>query len=157
MTDEQLTAMVRFTASLPAPVEQTTPKNAAQCAEGKELFTTIGCAACHTPDLGNAKGIYSDLCLYTLEDDPSTSYVDPIVPLPSDEPLPSEWKTPPLWGVADSAPYMHDGSATTLRDAILAHGGSAKKVRQRFDALSEPGKKSVLAFLGSLKAPKTGE
>jgi len=34
-----------------------------------------------------------------------------------------QWKTPALWGVADSAPYMHDGSAPTLRDAILKHGG----------------------------------
>ena len=48
---------------------------------------------------------------------------------------PNEWKTPALWGVADSAPYMHDGSAPTLRDAILKHGGDAKSVREKFKAL----------------------
>ena len=32
----------------------------------------------------------------------------------------SEWRTPPLWGVADSAPYLHDGRAATLEAAILA-------------------------------------
>ncbi|MCA9158050.1 MAG: hypothetical protein KDA72_06970 [Planctomycetales bacterium] len=28
--------------------------------------------------------------------------------------LQREWKTPPLWGGADSAPYLHDGRAETL-------------------------------------------
>ncbi len=153
MTDEQLTAMVRFTAQLPAPTKRPSAKVAALCEEGEALFTSIGCAACHTPDVGCAAGVYTDFCLYTLDDEPGASYVDPIVPLPSDEPLPSEWKTPPLWGVADSAPYMHDGSAGSLADAIQAHGGAAKKVRQRFNDLPEPKKKAVLAFLGSLKAP----
>jgi CxxC motif-containing protein (DUF1111 family) len=154
MTDEQLTAMVRFTADLPTPTQQTTEKNALQCVEGEELFASIGCATCHTPDIGPAKGIYTDFCLYSLEDDPGANYVDPVVPLPPDEPLPSEWKTPALWGVADSAPYMHDGASATLRDAIKAHGGAAKKTRDRFDNLSEPKKKALLAFLGSLKAPR---
>ena len=35
-------------------------------------------------------------------------------------------------GVADSAPYMHDGSAPTLRDAILRHRGDAREVTQKF-------------------------
>ncbi len=154
MTDAQITAMVKYTAQLPVPVQQTTAKNAAQCAEGEQLFASIGCAACHTPDLGSAKGVYSDFCLYTLDDEPGAGYSDPVVPLPPDEPLPSEWKTPPLWGVADSAPYMHDGSATTLRDAILAHGGAARKVRQRFNELGDEKQKAVVAFLASLKAPR---
>jgi len=153
MTDEQLTAMVRYTADLPAPIEYATEKNAAQCTEGKQLFESIGCATCHTPDIGAAVGVYSDFCLYTLDDDPSSGYSDPVVPLPSDQPLPSEWKTPPLWGVADSAPYLHDGRAPTLRDAIAAHGGASKKVRERFNNLPDPKKRTLLAFLGSLKAP----
>lgn len=33
-----------------------------------------------------------------------------------------EWRTPPLWGCADSAPYLHDGRAATLDEAILWHG-----------------------------------
>ncbi len=154
MTDAQLRAMVRYTANLPAPTQRIPAGLASQCAEGEALFTSIGCAACHTPDLGCAKGIYTDFCLYTLDDQPSANYADPAVPLPDDEPLPSEWKTPPLWGVADSAPYMHDGSAATLADAIQAHGGAAKKVRQRFNDLPAAKQKAVLAFLSSLRAPE---
>ena len=36
-----------------------------------------------------------------------------------------EWRTPPLWGVRDSAPYMHDGRAETLLEAISMHDGEA--------------------------------
>ena len=49
----------------------------------------------------------------------------PSVPLPDGHPLPEEWKTPPLWGVADSAPYFHDGGSPTLDAAIRRHEGDA--------------------------------
>ncbi len=59
-----------------------------------------------------------------------------------------------LWGVADTAPYLHDGRATTLTEAILAHGGEAQVVRDRFDDLSEAKQDEVLAFLRSLRTPQ---
>ncbi len=65
-----------------------------------------------------------------------------------------EWKTPPLWGVADTAPYLHDGRAATLEEAILWHGGEASSSRQRFADLSEPEQTLVIAFLSSLRAPE---
>ena len=37
-----------------------------------------------------------------------------------------EFITARLWGVADTAPYLHDGRATTLFQAINAHGGEAQ-------------------------------
>lgn len=30
-------------------------------------------------------------------------------------------QAPPLFGLAESAPYLHDGSATTIRDAVRSH------------------------------------
>src|SRR4029078_2651726 len=41
---------------------------------------------------------------------------------------PTQFITPPLWGIADSAPYLHDGRAPTLGDAILAHAGGTRCV-----------------------------
>ena len=41
--------------------------------------------------------------------------------------LPSEFRTAPLWGIVDTAPYMHDGSAETLFDAILHHDGRSRE------------------------------
>jgi CxxC motif-containing protein (DUF1111 family) len=41
----------------------------------------------------------------------------------SEQPTPAEWRTAPLWGVADSGPYLHDGRANSLAEAIELHGG----------------------------------
>jgi CxxC motif-containing protein (DUF1111 family) len=63
-----------------------------------------------------------------------------------------QWRTPPLWGVADSGPYLHDGRAATLQDAIMAHGGEATSARQEFAMLPSTGRVKILAFLKTLTA-----
>lgn len=68
-----------------------------------------------------------------------------------------EYRTPPLWGVADSAPYLHDGRATTIRAAIEWHGGEALVSRANFARLSEEEQVAILKFLDSLKAPENAE
>src|SRR5262245_43249567 len=65
----------------------------------------------------------------------------------------SEWRTPPLWGVADSAPYLHDGRAPTLVDAILGHGGEADSAVDQFKRLELADRLHLLTFLRSLRAP----
>ena len=67
--------------------------------------------------------------------------------------LQREWRTPPLWGVADSAPYLHDGRAETLDAAIRWHGGEATDATSEYRALSNGGRMRVVAFLKSLRAP----
>lgn len=156
---KQLRSLVAFVKTLPKPVEAA---GDATAAHGREVFGAIGCAVCHVPDLGGVKGVYSDFLLYTL-DDPAPAggrgdYTEPPVQLklaerPDGEPKPQEWKTPPLWGVADSAPYFHDGASATLKDAILRHRGDAKSVTEKYQALSAAEQSAVLAFLGTLKAP----
>jgi CxxC motif-containing protein (DUF1111 family) len=68
-------------------------------------------------------------------------------------PLDREWRTPPLWGVADSAPYLHDGRAGTLVEAIALHGGEAEQVSRRFVALPAADRMAMVEFLSCLKAP----
>jgi cytochrome c peroxidase len=58
--------------------------------------------------------------------------------------------TPPLWGVADSAPYLHDGRAATLHDAILQHAGDAQAVRNAYVALTADQQLQIQEFLGTL-------
>jgi cytochrome c peroxidase len=55
-----------------------------------------------------------------------------------------------LWGVGTTPPYMHDGRATTLTEAILEHGGEASDSRTAFRALSTNDQKDVIAFLNNL-------
>jgi hypothetical protein len=117
------------------------------------------------PDIGGVKGVYSDFLLYSLDDPtpPGGSggggpYHEPppelqLAPRPRSEPRPDEWKTHPLWGVADSAPYLHDGSAPTLRDAILRHRGDARLVSDAYQKLDASDQAAVISFLKTLKAP----
>ena len=66
----------------------------------------------------------------------------------------TEWRTPPLWGVAVSAPYLHDGRAETLREAIELHGGEAEASVKRFQELQQSDKQALLDFLNTLSAPQ---
>lgn len=67
------------------------------------------------------------------------------------------FRTPALWGVADSAPYLHDGYAKTLDEAIRLHGGQSKSVVDRYVGLPEKHRNCLLGFLGTLRAPETTE
>ena len=58
--------------------------------------------------------------------------------------------TTPLWGVGSTAPYLHDGRATTLAEAILEHGGEAQGSRDAFVALGTSRQKDVIAMLQNL-------
>jgi len=58
--------------------------------------------------------------------------------------------TEPLWGVATTAPYGHDGRSQTLEEVILRHGGEAQSARDNFNAQSRANKDFLLTFLNSL-------
>jgi CxxC motif-containing protein (DUF1111 family) len=62
----------------------------------------------------------------------------------------SVFLTENLWGVGSTAPYLHDGRATTLTEAILEHGGEAASSRAAFLALSSDAQKDLIAFLNNL-------
>jgi mono/diheme cytochrome c family protein len=65
----------------------------------------------------------------------------------------SEFITARLWGIADTAPYLHDGRASTLYQAIWYHGGEAQGARDDFLALSPDDQQVLLRFLGRLRTP----
>jgi hypothetical protein len=71
--------------------------------------------------------------------------------------MPSKFLTENLWGVGGTAPYMHDGRATTLAEAILEHStdaagdpSEAKASRQGYLARSDSDKRALIAFLSNL-------
>ncbi|HYV38033.1 MAG TPA: di-heme oxidoredictase family protein [Gemmataceae bacterium] len=162
LTQMQCDEITAFVAGLPRPKEQASPETAARAHAGKAVFNKVGCADCHTPNLGQVQGVYSDLLLHRMGQDlqgNSNSYgaqPTPTTPRTSSDPtgpLADEWRTPPLWGVANSAPYMHDGRAPTLEDAITMHGGQATGSAERFAQLSIAEKEQLIVFLRSLQAP----
>jgi len=156
----QFRNLVAFVDTLPRP-EIVVPESSADAEKarsGEALFAKVGCASCHTPEIGGLAGVYSDFLLHRLDDrtlggSGYTTRQTPQVPLPEAFPLPEEWKTPPLWGVADSSPYLHDGSAPTLEAAVARHRGDAEAVLQAYRGLGELDRHTLVAFLRTLKAP----
>jgi CxxC motif-containing protein (DUF1111 family) len=65
----------------------------------------------------------------------------------------SEWRTPPLWGMRDSGPYLHDGRAETIEQAIAMHGGEALQSTNHFFKLPHEKRQQLIGFLKSLTAP----
>lgn len=137
---EALSAVAAFLAELPAPA----PRGSAP--EGARVFREAGCAACHVPALRAGTRdvpLYSDLLLHDM----GGALDDRVVQHAAAGP---DWRTTPLWGLADRTRFLHDGRARTLEAAIVAHGGEAQRARERFLAQSEQQRRALLAFLRTL-------
>ena len=52
-----------------------------------------------------------------------------------------EFRTQPLWGISAVGPYLHDGRAGTIDEAIMWHGGEAEKSKSAYNKLTEDEKK----------------
>jgi CxxC motif-containing protein (DUF1111 family) len=172
MNGQECDALVAYVRSLPAPVvrEPADPQEAAANKAGESTFRSIGCAGCHLPKLGDVEGIYSDLLLHDMSPklgDTGSYGVFTAGQAGAGAPAArgqhprgqtagasaEEWRTPPLWGLRDSAPYMHDGRAATIAEAIAQHGGQGAASAQRFAQLSTRRKQQLETFLSSLAAP----
>lgn len=130
-----------FMASLAAPQRQ-----GGSVAPGEALFHSVGCAKCHVPELDSPGGpvaLYSDLLLHNVMDAGYRGMSEPGAEV-------GMFRTPPLWGVRMTPPYMHDGRAEDLPGAILAHYGEATNVKNAYLALGPADKLRLLAFLEDL-------
>ena len=135
-------AVTAYIASMPPPPSRVSPQHRA----GRILFSTIGCAACHTPTL-SANGIdiplYSDLLLHDL----GPAMDDRVV---QGEATGKDWRTTPLWGLNMRDRFLHDGRATNVPDAILAHDGDAAPAIGAFRQLAWHEQAALIAFLLAL-------
>jgi len=120
---------------------------------GRELFSQIGCVACHIPTLRTGDSpiaalrnkefpAYTDLLLHDMGPD----LADICLGLAT----PSEFRTEPLIDLRDAKAFLHDGRDTTLEQAVLSHGGEASGARDRFKALPPADRAALIAFLKSL-------
>ncbi|MGH8217903.1 MAG: di-heme oxidoredictase family protein [Steroidobacteraceae bacterium] len=64
--------------------------------------------------------------------------------------LEKEFMTRPLWGVASTGPWGHDGRSVTLEEVILRHGGEAQRSRDAYAALPDTLSSALISFLDSL-------
>ena len=163
LSDQQCVLIGDFLRDLPAPVKVMPADHdqRARVENGAKQFEAIGCADCHTPNLGSIEGFYSNLLLHDMGPElaSSTGYYGPPPAAPSSGSLgtplavANEWRTPPLWGVCDSGPYLHDGRADTLEAAIVRHAGEASGVTEKYKGLPANDQEDIILFLKTLRAP----
>jgi CxxC motif-containing protein (DUF1111 family) len=154
----------------PAPITTFPLSNgatAAQVATGQSLFKSIGCSLCHTPS-------------FTTQASPFNSAIPPAPPVPgtglnevtfspfSDFAVhhmgstladgvtqgsagPDEFRTAPLWGLAQRLFFLHDGRTSDLLAAIQDHFSKATdcvdgQTTQQFEVIFNIGGVSEVSF-----------
>lgn len=182
LEDGILTAAAVYLAMLETPVilPPSDPGLRDRWANGSALFGTIGCEGCHKRALGLANTVWHEdadttqgvvaVDLFADGDQPRGSNqvnlfsdlkrhaMGPELADPHDNEqgvARDVFLTRPLWGLAETAPYLHDGRASTIPEAILDHGGEAQQARDAFKELSAADQADVHVFLLSLtREPK---
>jgi CxxC motif-containing protein (DUF1111 family) len=120
---------------------------------GNIVASVIGCLDCHVQSLQTGpqpvaaldRVIYHPFSDFLLHD--MGSLGDGIT---QNGATGQRMRTQPLWGLRTQARMLHDGRATTIRQAILAHDGQGAASREAFQALDFFDRSALLAFLRSL-------
>ena len=118
---------------------------------GQHVFERVGCGVCHHAGFravssiaainGQKVDAFSDFLLHDVET--GDGIIQGGTP-------PNALRTPPLWGISESAPYLHDGSAATITQAIHRHGNQGATARKAFEELSHEEQEALLRFLDSI-------
>ena len=141
---EELEALVFYMESLAAPPRTRT--DVALEDRGEMIFADVGCADCHSTlalEDGTPVRLYSDLLLHDV-------YPPGEQGIGSGDASGREMRTAPLWGLATTGPYMHDGLSGTIEDAIARHSSEGATSSAAVGALSAADREALLAFLASL-------
>ncbi|WP_025564362.1 di-heme oxidoredictase family protein [Psychromonas sp. SP041] len=158
VSDNSLEAINDFLTILAVPERRIDDES--EFMAGKALFESTGCDACHRetlqtgdierfPILSNQVFYpYTDLLLHDMGEDLSDGAKEAGAE-------PTEWRTPPLWGLGliegdGKSRFLHDGRASDLDTAILWHGGEAQASKEAFVELTEEQRNTLLAFLRSI-------
>jgi len=143
-----LDAFVRFLAPPPTPSVLTDEQ-----LQGKQLFNSMGCAKCHTPDFTTGASSvaalsyqpvhpFSDFLLHDM----GFQLGDICLGTATN----TEFRTEPLMGARFMEVFLHDGRASNIGHAILQHGGEAQSSRDAFAGLSTAQRSAVVAYIKTL-------
>jgi CxxC motif-containing protein (DUF1111 family) len=150
LSDADLALATDFVRFLRPPPQA---KRNAAANDGRDLFSSIGCATCHVPSLQTGPSpvkaldkvtvaAFTDLLLHDMGPD--------LADICRGNTLPSEFRTEPLMGLRFRERFLHDASAETLDDAVLQHGGEATRSRDRFAGLKASQRAALIAYLNTL-------
>ncbi len=156
---QQFQILMRFTDG-PVP-DQNSSESAKR---GRVIFSDIGCALCHTPQMQTAPVMNSAV----LQNRPVNAFTDLMVhhmginladDISQGQAAGDEFRSTPLWGVGQRIFFFHDGRTPDLLEAIRGHfspasskypASEANGVVRRFNRLAPTDQQAVLDFLRSL-------
>jgi CxxC motif-containing protein (DUF1111 family) len=159
VTNGTVQDVVFYLQALKAPIQRT--PDDADVKAGRQLFLSINCGKCHTPQMQTGSSPvaalsnktffpYSDFLLHDMGSALNDGYTEGTA-------MPAEWRTPALWGLglsknSQGGSYflLHDGRAGSIDQAILLHGGEAQQSKTAFQNLPAEDKARVIKFLESL-------
>jgi CxxC motif-containing protein (DUF1111 family) len=132
--------------------------SAASVTRGQQVFTNIGCQACHIPSQTTAQSSFvsaqsnvafspfSDFAVHSM----GVGLADNVT---QGNATGSQFRSAPLWGIGQRIFFLHDGRTNDLKVAIEQHassGSEANQVIQNFNMLGTTDQQSLLNFLRSL-------
>jgi CxxC motif-containing protein (DUF1111 family) len=158
VSNQTIADVVFYLKTLKAPFPR---PETAEILSGKQIFSSIGCASCHRPEMKTGPNSiaalsnktfnpYSDLLLHDMGPSLDDGYTEGSAKT-------YEWRTPPLWGLglsknSQGGQYylLHDGRAKSIEEAILMHGGEGDASKENYKSLTDDEKKKLIQFLESL-------
>ncbi len=159
ISDQTVQDVVFYLKTLKAPIQRSTDHP--DIVSGKSIFSEVGCANCHRPEMKTGISSiaalsnktfypYTDLLLHDMGPDLDDEYTEGSATT-------AEWRTPALWGLglskfSQGGSYflLHDGRARSIEEAILLHGGEGQSSRENFQSISALDKAKLIKFLESL-------
>ncbi len=159
LTDAAWEAVTFFLAGVEAPKRPQPDSD--KYLQGEKLFRSAGCNGCHVPELKTGKfpllkaienrrfAPYTDLLLHDMGEDLADHR-------PDFRAGGRDWRTAPLWGLGlsrranGSMDLLHDGRARSVQEAVLWHGGEAKKARDQFANMRKDEREALIAFVHAL-------
>jgi len=158
-SSKMISALLFYTQHIAVPARRNA--NRPDVLAGKKVFYQSGCQQCHQPSFItgvnaelpqlSAQKIwpYTDLLLHDMGQGLADNRPEYLA-------TGTEWRTPPLWGigltttVSGHSHYLHDGRARTLLEAIIWHGGEAKKSAEKVKNMPVRDRDNLIKFLESL-------
>lgn len=154
---EMSSDIVNFAAFIRLSAPATPAASTTSIQNGASLFSSLGCALCHSPSLTTGSSVftgmsnvtynpYSDFALHHM----GAGLTDGIHQGAAG---PDQFRTAPLWGLGQRLFFLHDGRTGDLIQAIQAHsssGSEANSVIRKYDGLKSSQVQDLLNFLRSL-------
>jgi len=135
----QIRQITAFVASLKTPNESHAKDDQAR----NDLFASTGCEECHTTRFhSGADALYSDFLLHDMGPRSTTRS--------SRSGASRDWRTTALRGAGLRRRFLHDGRATTIADAIVAHDGEATSAVRKYRALDAASQRALIRFVSNL-------